>query len=150
MNKTNRLSLILIIFFLATVFPFNSVAQDVVGIWKTIDDKTGRAKSYVRIDVKNNKLFGVIEKVISVPGEDTDPVCENCKGSLHGQKVLGMMIINGLVKNQSGEWEGKKGILDPESGNVYDCKLWLENPNRLNVRGYVGFFFRTQTWQRVR
>jgi uncharacterized protein (DUF2147 family) len=30
---------------------------------------------------------------------------------------------------------------------VYDCKLWLEG-DVLKVRGYVAFFFRTQTWRR--
>jgi uncharacterized protein (DUF2147 family) len=38
-------------------------------------------------------------------------------------------------------------ILDPETGNVYDCKMWLEN-GKLMVRGYVAFFFRTQVWVR--
>lgn len=147
MNKTNRLSLILIVCLFA--FSFNAANQDIVGVWKTIDDKTGNPRSHVEIEIRNGKLYGVIQKIIPGPGEDPDPVCEACKGDLHGEKVLGMNIINELQKNSSGEWEGKKGILDPESGNVYDCKLWLENPNKLNVRGYVGFFFRTQTWQRV-
>jgi uncharacterized protein (DUF2147 family) len=37
--------------------------------------------------------------------------------------------------------------MDPETGKVYDCKLWLEG-DVLKVRGYVAFFFRTQTWRR--
>jgi len=37
--------------------------------------------------------------------------------------------------------------MDPETGKVYDCKIWLEN-GQLKVRGYVAFFYRTQTWLR--
>ena len=39
-------------------------------------------------------------------------------------------------------------ILDPKNGKVYDCKLWIEE-SKLMVRGYIAFFFRTQTWHRV-
>ncbi|VAX17324.1 hypothetical protein MNBD_IGNAVI01-134, partial [hydrothermal vent metagenome] len=38
-------------------------------------------------------------------------------------------------------------ILDPKKGKVYDCKLWVEN-GKLQVRGYVLFFHRTQEWLR--
>ena len=44
------------------------------------------------------------------------------------------------------EWKDGT-ILDPENGSVYDCKLWVEG-GRLKVRGYVAFFYRTQTWVR--
>jgi uncharacterized protein (DUF2147 family) len=48
------------------------------------------------------------------------------------------------------EWEGGT-IVDPENGKVYTVKIWMDenNPNKLNVRGYIGIFFRTQTWERV-
>ena len=42
------------------------------------------------------------------------------------------------------EWEDGS-ICDPKNGKVYDCKMWLEDGN-LKVRGYVAFFYRTQTW----
>ena len=45
------------------------------------------------------------------------------------------------------EWDDGE-ILDPKKGTVYDCKLWLEDGD-LQVRGYIAFFFRTQTWKRV-
>jgi len=38
-------------------------------------------------------------------------------------------------------------ILELQNGSVYDRKLWLED-GKLKVRGYVAFFFRTQTWVR--
>ncbi|MEJ6736190.1 MAG: DUF2147 domain-containing protein [Flavobacteriales bacterium] len=33
--------------------------------------------------------------------------------------------------------------------SFYNCKIWLEDKNILNVRGYVTFFVRMQTWLRV-
>jgi uncharacterized protein (DUF2147 family) len=38
-------------------------------------------------------------------------------------------------------------ILDPEDGKVYKAEIWTED-GKLKVRGYVGFFYRTQTWLR--
>jgi hypothetical protein len=38
-----------------------------------------------------------------------------------------------------------------ENGKIYIVSMWLdsENPNKLNVRGYIGIFFRTQQWTRI-
>ena len=58
-----------------------------------------------------------------------------------------MEIIKDL-KQDGDEFEDGT-ILDPKNGKIYDCKIWLEDKNILNVRGYVAFFFRTQTWLRV-
>ena len=46
------------------------------------------------------------------------------------------------------EWEDGS-ILDPDNGKTYDCKIWREG-DKLQVRGYIAFFFRTQTWHRVK
>ncbi len=59
-----------------------------------------------------------------------------------------MVIINDL-QLEDDTWE-EGTILDPKSGKVYDCTISFEDPNTLNVRGYLGFslFGRTQTWRR--
>jgi uncharacterized protein (DUF2147 family) len=115
------------------------------GRWKTIDDATGKMKSIVEISIRNGKLYG---KVVELkPGEDPDKVCTACTDQRKGQKIVGMEIISGLEKDGN-EWSGDNGIMDPENGKYYDCKLWLED-GKLQVRGYIGFFFRTQTWIRA-
>jgi len=38
--------------------------------------------------------------------------------------------------------------MDPEDGKVYTAEIWVEE-GKLKVRGYVGFFYRTQTWLRA-
>jgi uncharacterized protein (DUF2147 family) len=123
-------------------------SQAIIGKWKTIDDNTGEERSIVEIYEKGGQVYGRIIKLYRKPGEDPDPICDDCdKGdSRHNKKIIGMEIITGMKKTGNG-YEGGE-ILDPESGKVYRCKLWIEN-NELQVRGYWGPFFRTQTWKKV-
>lgn len=116
----------------------------VEGRWKTIDDATGKMKSIVEISIKNGKLYG---KVVELkPGENPEKVCTACTDSRKGKKIVGLEIISGLTKDGD-EWEGDDAILDPENGKLYDCKIWVED-GKLQVRGYIGFIYRTQTWVR--
>ena len=125
---------------------FAGLAQgDIVGKWKTIDDESGKPRSVVEIYEKEGLYYGKIIQLFREPGEDPDPICTECEGEKNGQKVIGMEIISEM-KYFKGDNEYRKGeILDPENGNVYDCKLWVED-NNLKVRGYLLFFYRTQTW----
>jgi uncharacterized protein (DUF2147 family) len=127
------------------------VSNEVTGKWKTIDDETGKPKSIVLLYKQNGKLYGKILKLFRGPDEEQNPLCDECEGALHNKPIIGMQIVNGL-EYDDGEWEGDDGILDPANGKVYDCKLWLDedNPDVLNVRGYIGFLYRTQYWHRVK
>ncbi|MBK7104957.1 MAG: DUF2147 domain-containing protein [Ignavibacteriae bacterium] len=132
----------------AFLFSANIYAQNekVEGLWKTIDDETGQPKSIVKVYVKDGKVFGDIVKLFRKQGEDPDPVCDKCDDddSRKNKKILGMTIITDMEKGDDGVWEDGE-ILDPKKGKVYDCKLWVEN-GKLQVRGYVLFFHRTQEW----
>ncbi len=136
-----------------SIFLFASApsGKSVVGKWKTIDDDTNKAKSIVEIKIIDGKLYGKIIKLFRGADEEQDPLCDKCEGKLHNKKIIGMQIINGLELDD-GEWEGDDGILDPAKGTFYDCKLWLDEDNAdiLNVRGYITFLYRTQTWHRVK
>ena len=120
----------------------------IVGSWKTIDDKTNQAKSIVRIYKQGGKYYGRITKLYRKKGEDPNPRCTKCKDGdpRKGKRIKGMVILKDLVKKED-KYSGGK-ILDPKNGKVYKCELWLEK-GKLKVRGYVGIFFRTQTWHRI-
>ena len=118
-------------------------AQSIVGKWKTIDDETGKPKSIVEIFMKDGKAYGKIIKLFREPGEDPDAVCDDCTDYRKDKKVIGMTIITDMVQDDD-EWEDGE-ILDPKNGKIYDCRLWVED-GKLMVRGYIAFFFRTQTW----
>jgi len=138
------LSLIPILSLLSVVNPINiSSNQDIFGKWVTIDDESGKKRSVVEIYKKGDKAYGKIIKLFREPDEDPDPVCEECTDYRKDKKVIGMEIITDM-QPEGEEWaEGE--ILDPENGKVYRCKIWLEG-NELKVRGYLYFFYRTQTW----
>jgi uncharacterized protein (DUF2147 family) len=123
------------------------LSQSIIGKWKTIDDNTGEERSVVEIYEKGGKIYGKIIKLFRKPGEDPDPVCNECDqdDDRFKKKIIGMEIITDMEKIGSEYDDGS--ILDPESGKIYRCKLWLEN-NELKVRGYWGPFFRTQTWKK--
>src|SRR5690242_7231100 len=120
-----------------------------VGLWKTIDDNTGKPRGLVRIMEVNGEYQGKVEKIFTAPAEDADPKCEKCDGARHNQPVIGMTILWGL-KKQDDEYQGG-AILDPENGNVYRARMKLEGEGeKLSVRGFIGFALlgRTQTWVR--
>ena len=120
-----------------------------VGLWRSMDDKTGEAKSEIRIEERSGALEGRIEKLLR---KDADPAakCVECKDALKDQPMVGLPIITGARQAEGKDvWEGGK-ILDPESGKTYSLRLTpIEGGQKLEVRGSIGPFGRTQTWQRV-
>ena len=118
------------------------------GLWRSVDDKTGQAKAEIRIAVDASGIVtGVIEKSLTSSG---DPNCDECTDDRKGKPKLGMEIIRGARKTEGKEiWEGGK-ILDPENGKNYTLRLMpIESGKKLEVRGSIGPFGRTQTWERV-
>ena len=130
--------------FVGTIFCAEAQTS-VLGKWKTIDDDTGDPKSVVEITSRNGKVFGKVVKLFRKPGEDPDPLCDKCDEDdpRYNKKVIGMEIIQDMVSDDD-EYTGGH-ILDPKIGKVYRCKLWREGAD-LKVRGYIGPFYRTQTW----
>lgn len=131
----------------ALVMGLGLQAQTPVGTWKTIDDKTGEAKSHIEIYEDGGKLYGKIVKLLR-RGPET--VCEKCPGAKKDKKLVGMVIIEDL-KSKDEYWKDGS-ILDPESGKEYGCSIWFEDgtSDELKVRGkhWTGLY-RTQTWYRL-
>jgi uncharacterized protein (DUF2147 family) len=126
-----------------------AMANSPVGQWHTIDDKTGEPKSMVVISEQQGIMRGRVEKILR---KDADPSakCDKCSDDRKNLPILGMEIIRG-AKKASGKnvWEDGE-ILDPENGKTYGLRLTpIENGAKLEVRGSIGPFGRTQTWVRV-
>lgn len=64
--------------------------------------------------------------------------------------MLGLEIIRGAKQVEGKEvWESGK-ILDPENGKEYTLRMTpIEGGKKLEGRGSIAFFGRTQTWVRV-
>ena len=84
------------LFLFMIAFNISTFAQheDITGLWKTIDDETGRVKSVVKIYLKDGKLFGDVVKLFRLPDEDQDPTCSKCDEDdpRKDQKIIGMTI----------------------------------------------------------
>lgn len=76
--------------------------------------------------------------------KNPDPVLRN-----HVMRDL--VIVSALepTSSDSTHWKGK--VYDPRNGKTYAAKLSLDGPDKLNLRGYVGFSLlgRTAHWTRV-
>ena len=119
-----------------------------VGLWRTVDDSSGKTKALIRIFERYGALWGRIEKIL-----ERDPawngLCDRCRDDRKDQPVEGMVILTNL-KQQGTEYSGGE-ILDPESGTVYRCRVKIiDSGKALEVRGYIGtpLFGRTQVWLR--
>ena len=140
---------ILLLIALGLISTLAAATENPVGLWRTIDDKSGKEKSLVRVSESNGQLQITIEKLFREPGEEPNPLCDKCSGERKNKPVIGMQIGSGLKKD--GEvWSGGE-ILDPQNGKTYKCKVWLEDKGKkLNVRGFIGVSVlgRTQVWVR--
>lgn len=123
-----------------------------VGLWQTIDDKTGQPRSHVRIVEADGALEGRVEKVLNrQPDDDPDGLCRPCKGERKDKPVVGMTILWGLKPDGGTVWAGGE-ILDPKNGKTYRCKMTVvDGGAKLDVRGFIGVSLigRTQTWVRL-
>ena len=122
-----------------------------VGTWHSIDDKTGEAKAEIQIVDKDGVLSGrVVKSLRNDP--NAKKICDDCKDDRKGQAILGMEIVRGVKPDTSGEnlWANGGRILDPENGKEYTVKMVPQDGGKkLQVRGYIGPFYRTQVWLRA-
>jgi uncharacterized protein (DUF2147 family) len=132
-----------------SIAPAFAADSSPVGLWKNIDDVSGKPKALIRITESNGVLQGKIEQLFREPSEDQAPKCDKCEGARKDQPIVGMTILSGLTKD--GEEYAGGEILDPNNGKVYKSKMHLtDNGKKLSVRGYIGvpMLGRSQVWVR--
>lgn len=120
-----------------------------VGTWHSIDDQTGKVKSEIVITESQGQLSGRISKLLR-EGADQNARCTACTDDRKDQPMIGLEIIRGGAQAQGkAVWEGGR-ILDPENGKTYNLRMTpVDGGQKLDVRGSIGPFGRTQTWVRV-
>ena len=144
MKNYNRFLLLLV------CISFQHLAsQTIEGTWKTIDDRNGIAKALIKIYKEDGLLQGKILKILEKGKENF--LCTKCKGDLKDKPVEGMQIIFSFKDDGDGMYRGKR-LFDPEQGMTFRGKIWLdpEDSDKLKVRGYLAFIYRTQTWLRYK
>jgi uncharacterized protein (DUF2147 family) len=120
------------------------------GLWKTIDDETKKEKSLIRITESDGVFAGKLEKLLD-PTAKPDAVCDKCSDDRKDKPLVGMTLIKSVKQNadDKAKWDGGE-ILDPNNGKTYKVRLTpIDGGKTLEVRGFIGPFYRNQTWTRV-
>lgn len=123
-------------------------SQTVFGKWKTIDDRNGITKAIIEIYKEDGLMHAKVVKILEEGKKDA--LCTKCEGERKNKPILGMKIMEDFEKNDKGIYKGNN-LFDPEQAMTFKGRVWLdeENKDRLKVRGYLAFLYRTQTWHRV-
>ena len=146
--KVSTRSIVFVLFLAFSAF-IQAALPAPAGRWTTIDDKSGKPKSTVKLFVNGNTLNGEIVKIYKENVRDpNETTCTKCTGALQNKPLIGLRIVQGLKQNAYGSWSGGT-ITDPESGETYKCTIMPSADGKtLGVRGYIGVSLlgRTQTW----
>jgi uncharacterized protein (DUF2147 family) len=122
--------------------------ENILGDWKTIDDKTGERRSVVAIYQGSDGLYyGKIAKMlVGEPGLK----CTTCKDEDYNAPLEGLVIIRGMKFDAKANALTGGKVLDPESGKFYYGKIYTKD-GKLVLRGSLdkaGLLGRNQTWER--
>lgn len=138
-------------FLLSAVSSF-SFAEDITGLWQTIDDKTGAPKALVEIRKEaDNTYAGKVVKVTPRAGYTPKETCVDCPPPYTNKPIIGMDVLTGLKSTDGLNYTSGR-ILDPNTGKLYSMKAKLSsNGKRLHLRGYLGIsaLGRNQIWIRA-
>ena len=136
---------------LCSVLSSLAFAEDITGLWQTIDDKTGAPKGQVEIRKEANGTFvGKVTKITPRTGYTPKEICVDCPAPYTNKPILGLDVLTGLKQGQGSNYVNGR-ILDPNTGKIYSMKAKLSaNGKRLHLRGYVGVSVlgRNQIWIR--
>ena len=147
------ISALSISFILAASFVSGAEADGILGLWNTPDND-----SKIEIFKCGDKYCGRIAelKEPNYTADDKDgipgqPILDrqNPNPALRTLPLLGLPLMQGFTYSGGNVWEGGM-IYNPDNGKSYQCKITLSAPNRLEVRGFIGFslFGRTSVWSR--
>ena len=129
-----------------------SFAEDIIGLWQSIDDKTGAPKALVEIRKEaDNTYAGKVIKLTPRAGYTPKETCVDCPAPYTNKPIIGLDVVTGLKSTDGLNYTSGR-ILDPNTGKLYSLKAKLSsNGKRLHLRGYLGIsaLGRNQIWIRA-
>ena len=129
-----------------------SFAEGIIGLWQTIDDKTGAPKALVEIRKEaDNTYAGKVVKLTPRTGYTPKETCVDCPPPYTNKPIIGLDVVTGLKSTDGLNYTSGR-ILDPNTGKLYSMKAKLSsNGKRLHLRGYLGIsaLGRKQIWIRA-
>jgi uncharacterized protein (DUF2147 family) len=124
-------------------YAFNPMSP--LGRWITIDSHSHKPSGIVEITDHGGNLNG---KIAAGFGVDPIQYCHHCPGKLNNTPVVGLTFLWDFVPDKNYTWT-QGSILDPHTGKIYRGALMLiDGGKKLQLRGYWGIFFQTETWIR--
>ncbi len=147
--KTNRVAAAFFVLFLVQAV-FVQAADNILGLYKQMDDKSGKPETIVLLYSYQGKIFGrMMASYDETTGAIKDTIYEQKSKAekLEGDPAYCGMDYLYNLEDKGKEYRGE--IIDPRDGKVYDCRIWRDS-NKLIVRGQLktfGFLLgRNQTW----
>jgi uncharacterized protein (DUF2147 family) len=136
------------VFSMTDLFAQSVNADEILGIWLN-EEQDGKVEIYKEKGKYSGKLVWLkkpLDEQTNKPKLDK----KNPDPELKKRPLKGTILMNGFEYKGNGEWQDGE-IYDPKSGKTYSCYLKLESPDRLKVRGYIGFSWvgRTTYWTRT-
>ncbi|CAM1345125.1 conserved hypothetical protein [Tenacibaculum amylolyticum] len=132
---------------LFVLMSFTLSSQNILGKWRTIHEKTGKPISIVELYEENGKVFGKIVEILEK--EHEHDLCTKCDGNEKNSPILGLTIIKNMEK--VGNYYKKGTIFHPVMGRKFRCRIkFLNDPDKIQVRGYFLFLYGTQYWERIK
>jgi uncharacterized protein (DUF2147 family) len=123
-------------------------SNDVIGPWQTNGEsssldifKCGEKLCGKIVWLKHPNYLSSKDGPVGTPKVDR----KNPDPALRTRPIIGLQVMEGLTATGDNWWE-HGACYDPESGNSYQCKMHLEKPDRLEVRGFIGFSLLGRTY----
>ena len=140
------ITLALLVCFLIPLSAQKNNPDRIVGKWYTENNK-----SLIEIYKNGDKYFGKMIWLKDPLRDDGTAKIDdkNPDVKLQTRPLLGLVIMTDIEFDEDNEWEDGD-IYDPESGNTYSCMITFTEPDKIDMRGYIGFSFigRSTTWIR--
>jgi uncharacterized protein (DUF2147 family) len=130
--------------------PVGAQEPSAAGLWQQLDPETGKSNGWFFISEHNGTYEGAIVKMFMKPGENLNPICDQCKGDQLNAPWLGLTIIKGMERKGLDYENGT--ILDPRYGKEWSALMKLSpDGQNLTVTGYLGIptFGKDQFWKRL-
>lgn len=132
----------------ATAYTASAQSHPIEGFWMSEKEKT-KIQFYKAPD---GTYAAKLAWFTPPKGEDmrTKVDKHNPNEALRNRPLLGSDILYGLRPAGKNEYEKGKAY-DPSSGKNYDCKVTVHSPQKMTMRGFIGFSLigRSVEWVRV-
>jgi uncharacterized protein (DUF2147 family) len=118
------------------------------GVWFD-EEKTAKFEIYEQSGKYFAKIIWLDEPIDPDTGKPKLDK-ENPEEDLQSRPLMGLVFMKDFEFEGDGLWEDGE-IYDPKSGKTYSCYMKLEEPDKLKVRGYIGFSVigRTSYWTKA-